>query len=174
MASTEHDSRPTISIDIRGIFSFPHPVNEVAARWVAAMVAVLPFTIVLTNLHWLMFWLTYGMLARVLTGPTLSPMGLLATRVLVPRFGNRQKLVAGPPKRFAQFIGLLFAATSLAMTYWFGLEGVAKVLLSILGIFAIMESCLGFCAGCFVFGYLMKLGVIPVETCKKCADIQKP
>ena len=172
MASMEHDSRPTILQVIRGIFSFPHPVNEVAARWVAGMVVVLNFTIVLTNLHFLMSAITYGCLARVLTGPNLSPMGLLATRVLVPRFGNIQKLAAGPPKRFAQFIGLLFSATSPGMTYWFGLEGVAKELLSILGIFGIMESCLGFCAGCFVFGYLMKWGVIPVETCKKCADIQ--
>ena len=78
-------------------FSFPHPVNEVAARWVAGMVAVLTLTIIVTNLYWLIFVLAYGFFARVLTGPKLSPMDLLATLVLVPRFGNHKKLVAGPP-----------------------------------------------------------------------------
>ena len=94
------------------IISFPHPVNEIAARWVAAMVSLLALVIILTNLHWLMFVLTYGFLARVLTGPKLSPMGLLATRVLVPIFGHRKKMVAGPPKRFAQFVGLVFSITA--------------------------------------------------------------
>ena len=32
---------------------------------------------------------------------------------------------------------------------------------------------LGFCAGCFVFGHLMRLGVIPEETCEACADISR-
>ena len=69
---------------LRAVFSFPHPVNEVAARLVAAMVMALTLVIIFTDLRWLMFLLAYGFLARVLTGPTLSPMGLLATRVIAP------------------------------------------------------------------------------------------
>ncbi len=169
---TKHSSKFAVIQAIRETFSFPHPVNEVAARWVAGMVAVLTLTIILTDLYWLMLVLVYGFLARVLTGPKLSPMGLLATRVLVPRFGHHKKIVAGPPKRFAQFVGLMFSTTALAMTYGFGLAGVAEGVLVVLVFFALMESCLGSCAGCFVFGYLMKLGLIPEETCKRCADIQ--
>ena len=137
------------------------------------MVATLTLTIILTNLHWLMFLLVYGFLARVLTGPKLSPMGLLATRVLVPWFGNHKKNVAGPPKRFAQFVGLMFSTTALVITYVLGLASVAEGLMVMLAFFALMESCLSFCAGCFVFGYLMRLGVIPEATCKRCADIQQ-
>ena len=73
----------------KAIFSFPNPVNEVAARLVAAMVLVLAVAIILTGQSWLLFLLLYGFLARVLTGPKLSPMGMLATRVLAPVFGNR-------------------------------------------------------------------------------------
>lgn len=153
------------------MISFPHPVNEIAARWVAAMVSLLALVVILTNVHWLMFVLTYGFLARVLTGPKLSPMGLLATRVLVPIFGHRKKMVAGPPKRFAQFVGLIFSITALVLTYGFGLTTAAEGVIAVLLVFAVMESFLGFCAGCFVFGYLMKLGVIPEETCRQCADI---
>ena len=152
------------------LLSFPHPVNEIAARWVAGMVVVLATTIILTDIYWLMFLLAYGFLARVLTGPKLSPMGLLATRVLVPRFGNRQKLVAGPPKRFAQFIGLAFAVASLILFYVFGLTEATEVILAILVVFATMESILGFCAGCFMFTILMKFRLIPEETCKRCSD----
>ena len=67
---------------LREVFSFPHPANEYAARMVAGMVVALSLVILLLDVHWLMFLLAYGFLARVLTGPTLSPMGLLATRIL--------------------------------------------------------------------------------------------
>ena len=106
-----------MSNTFRAVFSFPNPVNEVAARMVAAMVLVLSVAIILTGQPWLLFLLLYGFIARVLTGPNLSPMGMLATRVLVPIFGNRQRLVPGPPKRFAQSVGLVFSAAALMLYF---------------------------------------------------------
>ncbi|GIS65126.1 MAG: hypothetical protein CM1200mP3_13740 [Chloroflexota bacterium] len=64
---------------IKDLFGFPNPVNEVAARMVAGMVMILTLAILLTDYNWLMFVLAYGFIARVLTGPKLSPMGQLAT-----------------------------------------------------------------------------------------------
>ena len=64
------------------LFSFPHPVNEYAARLVAAMVLLLILMIFLTNQTILLWVLFYGFSARVLTGPTLSPMGLMATKII--------------------------------------------------------------------------------------------
>ncbi|MEX2598363.1 MAG: DUF4395 domain-containing protein, partial [Dehalococcoidia bacterium] len=43
--------------------------------------------------------------------------------------------------------------------------------LGVLAFFAAMEAFLGFCAGCFVFGYLMRWGVIPEELCQRCNDL---
>ncbi|MGH9271283.1 MAG: DUF4395 family protein, partial [Ilumatobacteraceae bacterium] len=57
--------------------------------------------------------LALGFLARVLAGPTLSPLGQLATRVVAPRLG-RPRLVPGPPKRFAQSIGLALTTAAVA------------------------------------------------------------
>ena len=37
--------------------------------------------------------------------------------------------------------------------------------------FAALESIVGFCTGCFVFGYLMRWGVIPKEICEKCNNL---
>lgn len=153
------------------IFSFPHPVNEVAARMVAAMAALLSLAVIALDLPWLLFPLVYGFLARVLTGPTLSPMGLIATRVLVPLLGNPTRPTAGPPKRFAQAVGLAFSTASLTLYYAFGLTQEAYGILVILISFALLEAVLGFCAGCFVFGHLMRWGLIPAETCEKCKTL---
>ena len=131
---------------LRDLFSFPNPVNEVAARAVAGMVVVLSIAIILTGQWWLTFVLAYGFLARVATGPTLSPMGLLATRVIAPRIAKR-KLVPGPPKRFAQTVGLGFSTAALVLYFIAGWPVAATAVLAVLIVFASLEAFLGFCAG---------------------------
>lgn len=164
-------STRVVSNRISEVFAFPHPVNDVAARMVAGMVVLLSSAIILFQIPGLLFILTYGFLARVATGPTLSPMGLLATRVLVPLLGNPVRLVAGPPKRFAQAVGLGFSTAALLLYYVFGLSVVAYSVVGVLVFFAALEAVLGFCTGCFVFGYLMRWGLIPEETCEKCNNL---
>ena len=70
------------------MFSFPNPVNEKAARVVAGVVMVVALITLATSAYWLLIPLAYGFWARVLTGPTLSPLGQLATRVAAPRLGD--------------------------------------------------------------------------------------
>ena len=152
---------------IKALFSFPNPVNEISARLVAAMVAMLTIATLLTEHQFIAGFLLYGFIARVATGPTLSPMGLIATKIIVPAFGNPTKLVAGPPKRFAQTIGLIFSAIAFVMLL-LDFILVFKITLSILVIFALLESVVGFCAGCFVFNYLMKWKIIPQSICESC------
>ena len=66
------------------MFSFPDPVNEVSARLVAAGVVVLSLATILLGVPWLTAVIAYGFVARVLSGPTLSPLGQLVTRVITP------------------------------------------------------------------------------------------
>ncbi len=40
--------------------------------------------------------------------------------------------------------------------------------------FAAMETGLGSCAGCFVFGYLVRWGLIPESVCRECVDLRRP
>ena len=112
--------------------------------------------------------LAYGFLARVLTGPTLSPIGLLATRVLTPRLGLPERIVAGRPKQFAQAIGLIFSTTALVLYLVTDSMTASRVVIGILTVFAAMESGLGFCFGCYVFNRLMDWGVIPESICEEC------
>lgn len=153
------------------LLGFPNPVNEKAARTVAAGVVLLTAITLVTGAWWMSAVLALGFLARVLTGPRLSPLGQLATRVVAPRLGA-PKETPGPPKRFAQAIGL--TVTTVAAVAWFGFGAgtVTAVLLGVLLVFATLESVLGFCAGCWLFGLLMRVGLIPESTCEACADIR--
>lgn len=131
------------------------------------MVVILSVIVLVTGQWWLVFLIAYGFLARVATGPTLSPMGLLATRVIAPRIA-KEKLVPGPPKRFAQTVGLIFSVTALVLHFVAGLSVAAGAVLAVLIVFAALESLLGFCAGCFVFNYMMRWGLVPKSVCEEC------
>ena len=61
---------------MRELFSFPNPVNETSARLVAGAVAVLAVLTIAFQQGWLIPVLAYGFVARALTGPKLSPLGL--------------------------------------------------------------------------------------------------
>jgi len=153
------------------LFSFPHPVNEVAARLVAGGVVVLATAALLFDQRWITAVLAYGFIARVLTGPKLSPLGLLVTQVITPRLPIEPRLVAGPPKRFAQGIGATFTVTAAIFALVLDQWGVAQILLGAMIIAASLEAFLGFCLGCKAFAILMRTGVIPDEVCERCNDI---
>ena len=155
-----------------GLFSFPNPVNEVAARLVAAGVAAMTVA-VLAGLRWVLVPLALGFLARVLTGPTLSPLGTLVTRVVVPRLPIEPRPVPGPPKRFAQGIGAVLSTAALLSWGVFGNTTVALVLTAMITVAASLEAFVGFCLGCVIFGFLMRRGVIPETVCEDCADISR-
>lgn len=152
------------------MFSFPNPVNEKAARVVAGAVLVTALVILATGAYWLLIPLAYGFWARVLTGPTLSPLGWLAQNVVARALGP-SKPVAGPPKRFAQGMGAAISTAALAFALVVGDHAVADALLIMLAIAAGLESIFAFCLGCKVFGLLIRAGLVPEAVCAECADI---
>jgi uncharacterized protein DUF4395 len=158
----------------REVFSFPHPVNELSARLVAGAVVIMTVSAIVFDQPWLVIPIAYGFVARVLTGPTLSPLGLLVTRVITPRLPLRQKYVAGPPKRFAQGIGATLSVAAFIAYFGLGNAGVAYVLLGAIAVAATLESVFAFCLGCAIFGLLMRWGVIPAEVCDRCNNLQLP
>jgi len=156
---------------MRSLFSFPNPVNETSARFVAGCVAVLAVLAIVSQAGWLLPVLAYGFLARALTGPTLSPLGQLATRVVTPRLHVRHRYSPGPAKRFAQSVGAVFTVTATVLWFGFGLHTEALVLLGVLVVFALLEAVLGLCVGCKVFYLGMRLGLVPPHVCEDCARV---
>lgn len=153
------------------LLSFPNPVNEKAARTVAAGVVVLAAVTLATSAYWLLVPLAYGFLARALTGPTLSPLGRLATAVVAPRLGA-PTYVPGPPKRFAQSIGAVLSTTAAVLALGFGAHGAADVLLALLVVAAGLESAFAFCIGCRLFMLGMRMRLVPESVCLECADVR--
>jgi hypothetical protein len=155
---------------MQDLFAFPNPVNEKAARVVAGVVLVTVLVILLTGAYWLLIPLAYGFWARVLTGPTLSPLGWTAQNVIAPRLGAR-KPVAGPPKRFAQGMGAAMATVALVFWLVLGSHTATDAVLGLFVIAAGLESIFGVCLGCQAFGLLMRAGVVPESVCAECADL---
>lgn len=149
------------------IFDFPNPVNEYAARATAALVVAAAVITIAAGQWWLYAALAVGFALRVAGGPRYSPFGRLAVHVLAPRLGTA-KMVPGPPKRFAQTVGLVFSGAAF-VAFVAGAEPVAQGLLALLVIAAMLESAAGFCLGCRVFGFLQRRGVLPASVCQECA-----
>lgn len=153
------------------LFAFPNPVDEVSARLVAGGVVVLSAAYVATGWWPLLAVLAYGFVARVLTGPTLSPWGQVVTRVLRPRLGIEARPTPGPPKRFAQGIGAALTGAAVVVLLATGTATVPRVLVGMVTVAASLEAVLGFCLGCRIFALLMRAGVVPDSVCEECADI---
>lgn len=151
------------------LFDFPDPVNDNAARVVAACVTAMALAVAVLGWGWVLLPLTYGFVARVLTGPTLSPLGRFASEVAAPRLGAPVH-TPGPPKRFAQGIGVVFGAT--ASVLWLaGAPGAARVVVAMLAGAAFLEAAFGFCLGCRIFALLIRAGVVPDTVCEECNDL---
>jgi hypothetical protein len=156
---------------MRGLFSFPNPVNETSARLVAGTVAVLAVMAVAFQQGWLLPVLAYGFVARALTGPKLSPLGLLATRVVTPRLAVSHRYSPGSAKRFAQVIGAVFTLTATLLWYAAGTHVAALALVGVLAVFASLEAAFGLCVGCRVFYAGMRLGLVPPSVCEDCVRV---
>ena len=149
---------------------YPEVVNENATRIVASTVVILGLISLFYPNILTLGILLFGFTARVTYGPKFEPFALITSRYLVPKLGISFIPTAGPPKRFAQLIGFIFALTSIIL-FQLDLFHIYRIVLSILVFFASLESFVGWCAGCFFFGLLMKVGIIPKEICEKCNNL---
>jgi hypothetical protein len=160
-------------ISWRKVFAFPNPVNEYSARITAGLVVALSLvtlaTGLLTGVGWGLGVIAVGFWLRLLFGPRISPFGILSVKVLTPLLG-KTRLVAGPPKRFAQGLGAAMS-TAAAILLAAGLAPAAWILLAVLIAAASLEAFAGFCLGCAIFGFLQRRGLIPEDICEACNNI---
>jgi hypothetical protein len=155
---------------MKKFFSFPNPVNDAAARSVALGVVAMAVLALATGWSWLLLPLTYGFVARVLAGPTMSPLGQFAVRVAAPRLVTWQRFLPGPPKRFAQGIGAAFTLAASITTLAAGWSVGRWILVPLIGA-ASLEGFFGYCLGCTIFGLLIKLKLVPANVCAECSDL---
>lgn len=130
-------------------------VNENKIRIIALHVFVLSI-IILFSPH----WLSIGLLAidfflRTFKLNKFSPFAISAagiTKVLTLGF----KPVDQGPKRFAAGVGLTFSLAMLA-TYFANYTTATLILTATITVFSFLESFLAFCAGCYVYTFLVRV-----------------
>jgi hypothetical protein len=157
-------------VALPAVMRFPNPVNEVVARLVAAGVVLEAAAYLVTRWPIFLVTLAMGFVLRVLSGPRLSPLALLVTRVVIPRLAVEPRWVPGPPKRFAQGIGATLTVGAL-VAWLAGAAGLAAILVGLVAVAATLESVLAVCLGCRIFAGLMRAGIIPPHVCVACSDL---
>ena len=95
--------------------------------------------------------------------PPISPFRLLYRYVVVPLRLLRPKMVEDDPAphRFAQGIGAVFLLTSTLVLMLTPAATLGWVLDLIVFVLARINFTIGFCAGCFVYFHLGRLGLLP-------------
>ncbi|OCX53718.1 hypothetical protein BEL04_05340 [Mucilaginibacter sp. PPCGB 2223] len=132
-------------------------VDENKVRVTAFCVVVLSACFLLTNSWPILVFLLIDFLARVLNLNNYSLLAI-ASGSVVKQAGAKPKPVARAPKKFAALVGLLFLSlTLIAFLITFIL--VAKLLASVVLVFASLEAFAGFCAGCYVYNWLKRIKV---------------
>ncbi|WP_455383021.1 DUF4395 domain-containing protein [Salinispira pacifica] len=148
---------------------FPLKVSEPVVRLIAAEVFILALLSVITASPWPAAALALDFAMRALVNPSWSPLRLIARELFYPLTKARERAVFYSPKRFAALIG--FTLSLLATVAGFlGLGPLALSSAAVLALFSLLEAAFGFCAGCKIYGFLMRRRIIPVDWCPECVN----
>lgn len=151
---------------------FPNIVDDVTVRLIAGVVLLLAVVALTAHQWWLYAVLAADFVLRAGWGPSASPVAIVVNRWVRPRVPAGPRYTAGPPKRFAAAIGAVL--TAAASVLWLAGASTPVVVIGVvMVVFPALESLAGVCVGCIVFGWLMRLGVIPESVCLECADITR-
>lgn len=95
--------------------------------------------------------------------PSVGPFRLLYRYVAVPLRLIKPRVVEDDPAphRFAQGVGTVFLIASSATLYLTSAAAVGWALDGIVFFLALINLTVGFCAGCFVYYHLGRLGLLP-------------
>ncbi|MGW4081787.1 DUF4395 domain-containing protein [Streptomyces sp. NPDC004822] len=135
-----------MDIDVRG------------PRFGAAVTTVVLAVVLITGSAWLLAWQTLAFALGAAGGVGRSPYGVLFRRVVRPRLGPPTAFEAPEPPRFAQAVGLVFAALGLAGyalgPEWLGLAASGAALAA-----AFLNAVFGYCLGCEMYLLVRRLTV---------------
>lgn len=136
-------------------------------RGVALQVFILSLTAIYSGSAIPVIVLLVDFSIRVFLIPRYSPLVWISRKIIVPIAGFRKKQVVFKPKRFAAGIGLFMSAAALFFNQT-GMVIPAMITIVILALFSFLEAIFRFCAGCKIFGLLMKFGLVSEDECPDC------
>ena len=131
-------------------------LNEPVIRIVAFEVAILAISFSFTHLLVIPLFLLFDFYLRGWELQRYSPLRWLAIQVNHYILRDRFKPVFAPPKVFAARIGAVLSL-AIIVTYVFESGALSVGLAALMICFALLESLVGFCAGCYLYSYYEKL-----------------
>ncbi|WP_053849108.1 DUF4395 domain-containing protein [Streptomyces sp. NRRL B-24085] len=119
-------------------------------RFGAAVTTVVLAAVLVTGSVWLLAWQTLAFALGAAGGVGRSPYGVLFRRAVRPRIGPPTAFESPQPPRFAQAVGLAFAALGLVGfgigPQWLGLAATGAALAA-----AFLNATFGYCLGCEMY-----------------------
>lgn len=128
-------------------------VNERVVRCNALITIILVSVSIVMNSTFLLLFLVADFFIRAFTSIPISPVSYISDR-LVSWLRLEIKSIDKAPKIFAARLGFLMSSTILVL-YLSGFFIASVVVAGILTLFAFLELSIGFCAGCFIYTYLV-------------------
>jgi hypothetical protein len=127
-------------------------------RFGAAVTAVVLAAVLVTGNVWLLAWQTLAFTLGAAGGVGRSPYGWVFRRAVRPRIGAPTEFEAPEPPRFAQAVGLAFAALGLVGygigPEWLGLAATGAALAA-----AFLNAVFGYCLGCEMYLLVRRVAV---------------
>ncbi len=133
-------------------------INEKEARLNGLITAFFLFVFMVSKIKWVIFFLTGDFLIRGFLNGKKSPVSLLSKKI-VSILKIKTVMVNAGPKKFAAKTGF-FLSFIIAVLYLSCSIPVADFFAVLMIIFALLEACFGFCAGCLVYNWLIKINII--------------
>jgi Domain of unknown function (DUF4395) len=149
--SSAVDARPSLvrQVDVRG------------PRFGAWITTVVLAVALLTGSGWLVAAQAVVFAVGAFAGLRYAPYGVLFRVLVAPRLGPVRGREAEAPPRFAQLVGLLFAAVGAA-GYLLGSPVTGAVATGLALVAALLNAATGFCLGCEL--YLTARRVLPARS----------
>ncbi|MFM2358953.1 MAG: hypothetical protein RLY16_946 [Bacteroidota bacterium] len=130
-------------------------VNENQARLTALLVLSLTLVWLFSGYILIPLFLFSDFILRAFNLGKYSTLGIISG-FIIETLSISFKPVDRAPKRFAAIVGVIFSAAILALSVY-SQTFPAKILATILSIFAALEAFIGFCAGCYVYTFLQRI-----------------
>ncbi|MFF7949612.1 DUF4395 domain-containing protein [Streptomyces griseorubiginosus] len=133
-------------------------VDTRGPRFGAAVTTVVLAAVLITGSVWLLAWQTLAFALGAAGGVGRSPYGWLFRKVVRPRIGPPTEFESPQPPRFAQAVGLAFAAVGLVGygigPEWLGLAATGLALAA-----AFLNAAFGYCLGCEMYLLVRRVAV---------------
>jgi hypothetical protein len=125
-------------------------------RFAALITTVVLAVVLVTGSVWLLAAQAVVFAVGAVFGLRYSPYGVLYRRLVRPRLGSPAELEPEAPPRFAQAVGLVFAAVGVAgyaagLT-WLGAAATAAALAA-----AFLNAVFGLCLGCHMYVLIRRI-----------------